>query len=122
MGLFNKKKAVKRIKKIIEISKKIVSSFIINILLTTLLFFLYIYVGGYKLTELKPVIFSTIFIPIMVLFSNYVINSKLNEDELLEKYIKQNDLFYEKGLITTKQYELNLNDLKKKVQNLPRYK
>ena len=78
--------------------------------------------GNHRVNELPSLFITFIFIPTIAMLINYWVNYKLNKEDHLEKKIKQNDLFFEKGMITLDQYQEELKSITNIVQNLQQYK
>ena len=78
--------------------------------------------GNHRVNELPSLFITFIFIPTIAMLINYWVNYKLNKEDHLEKKIKQNDLFFENGMITLDQYQEELKSITNIVQNLQQYK
>lgn len=113
------KKHMKLLCNVLKINKKNLEFVIVFSILLVVIFK---YIGRYDDVAIPSAVFSLIFIPIFVLIISFFINSLLNEEDVIEKRIKQNEFFYENKMITREQYESELNETKKIVQNLHRYK
>lgn len=101
---------------------KNLKTILICLIISVIAHFLYICVGGYKFEDVPSLMFSTFFIPAIVLIINFVLNKELNRDEYLESQYKRNEFFKREKLIDDKKYNIERERIKKEINNLPIYK
>ena len=95
---------------------------LICLIISVIVHFIYVCIVGYKFEDVPSLLFSTFFIPAIVLIINFVLNKELNRDEYLENQYKRNEFFKKEKLINDKKYNIERERIKKEINNLPVYK